>query len=257
MVRDPRFNHRIRSILVMLATVATIAFYSMASSGNVGGRSAAEILDAYPTVFSLAGYALSIWSLIFLGLAVFSIYQVLPVNLSRYGSIRTPYIASCVLACAWIYSWHHQRMGSAVILALGLTATLLYIASRFRTTVKPMETWAVKGTFGLYSGWVTVMGIVDLFMWFASFGSAAATSTLFAILAVVVLTGAAVMVTWRISNHFFPFAIAWGLTAVAVKQSSNTAIVAAGAICVIICLVAALSFVLTLPSRTPTNKDDE
>jgi len=233
----------------MLATVATIAFYSMASSGNVGSRSAAEILDAYPAVFSLAGYALSIWNVIFLGLAVFSIYQLLPVNLSRYGSIRTLYIASCVLACGWIYLWHHERMGSAVILAPGLTATLIFIASKFRTTVTPMETWAVRGTFGLFAGWAAVAGTVDLFMWFASLGSTAAASTLLAVLAAVLLTGAAVMVTWRLSNHFFPLAIAWSLTAVAVKQSNNTAVVAACAICVIICLVAALSFVLTLPSR--------
>ena len=241
----------------MLATVATIAFHSMASSGNVGSRTTPEILDAYQAVFTLAGYALSIWSLIFLGLTVFSIYQLLPGNLSRFGLARTPYIASCVLACGWIYSWHRERMGAAVILALGLTAVLLFIAARFRTAVTQMETWAVKGTFGIYAGWVAVTTVIDLFMWFASLGIAAAMSVAFGIIAVLVLTVAAVFVTYRISNHFFPLAVAWGLTAVAVKQSNNTPIVAACAFGVIICLVSASSFVLSLPSRMPAKEGNE
>jgi len=241
----------------MLATVATIAFYGMASSGKVGSRLAAEILDASPAVFNLAAYALTIWSGIFLGLAVFSIYQLMPANLTRYGSIRTPYIASCVLACGWIYLWHHERMGSAVVLAVGLSATLVFIASRFHAAVTVMEAWVVKGTFGLYAGWVAVAAIVNLFIWFASLGTAAAGSTTFGAVAALILAVISVLVTWKLSNYFFPLAVAWGLTAVAVKQSSNTAIVVACAFSVIICLVAALSFVLTLPSRTPTNNEDE
>jgi len=257
MAKDPRVNDRIRSVLVMLATTATIAFHSLESAGKLSTPTTGNILERYATVITPAGFALSIWSLIFLGLASYSVYQLLPGNLTRFSTIRTPYIVSCVLACGWIYSWHHERMGWAVVLASALTALLLSLAAKFRKTITPMETWTVKATFGIYAGWMAAAAVVDLFIWFAASGMAAATSSAFGIVAVVVLTAAVVLATWRFSNYFFPLPVAWGLTAVAVQQSGNTAIVAACAFCVIICLVAASSFVLTLPSRTPQRNEDE
>ena len=50
------------------------------------------------------------------------------------------------------------------------------------------------------------------------------------------------------TNYFYPLAIAWALTAIAVKQSGKTLIVAAAAIGVIACLIAAVSFVMNMPS---------
>ena len=51
-----------------------------------------------------------------------------------------------------------------------------------------------------------------------------------------------------LTNYFAPLAIAWALTAIAVKQSGNTLVVAAAAVGVIACLIAATSFVLNLKS---------
>jgi hypothetical protein len=44
----------------------------------------------------------------------------------------------------------------------------------------------------------------------------------------------------------YPVAIAWALTAIAIQQSGNTAVILAGAIAVILCLVLSLSFVIDL-----------
>ena len=50
----------------------------------------------------------------------------------------------------------------------------------------------------------------------------------------------------EIENFFYPLAIAWGLTAIAVKQSGQTAIVVAAAVGVIVCLVTTGSVVTRL-----------
>src|SRR5690242_11772592 len=69
---------RIRSVLVLLATSATIAFNWMSAVGYVNGTTPAMISAKYPTIVTPAGYAFAIWSLIYFGLIAFSIYQVLP-----------------------------------------------------------------------------------------------------------------------------------------------------------------------------------
>jgi hypothetical protein len=47
----------------------------------------------------------------------------------------------------------------------------------------------------------------------------------------------------------YPLAIAWALAAIGVKQSANAPIVIAAGVGVIACLIAALSFVMNLPTR--------
>src|SRR6185436_13362776 len=103
----PMLKDRLGSILLMLATIATIVYNALAATGYVNGITPAEISDRLPTIITPAGYAFSIWSLIYVGLIAFSVYQALPANLSRFRVQRNLYIVSCLLNCAWIYFWHH------------------------------------------------------------------------------------------------------------------------------------------------------
>jgi benzodiazapine receptor len=238
----------LRSILVMLATLATVAFNVLAAAGYINNVTPAEISARYPTVITPAGYAFSIWSLIYLGLFAFSIYQMLPSKLMRFRGVRTLYIASCVLNCAWIYFWHNGYIGLCVFIIAGLAFFLVLIVSKFVVVESMIEALICKTTFGLYAGWVTVAAIVNLFVYLRSIDNPAAVSQTFGIVAVIAATGAAVAVTWRYTNYLFPVAVAWALTAIAVEQSGKTALVLACAGGVIMCLLLAVSFVLAFPS---------
>jgi len=58
----------------------------------------------------------------------------------------------------------------------------------------------------------------------------------------------AVFMRVKLTNYFYPLAVAWALTAIAVKQSGQTLLVSAAAFGVIACLIASLSFVMNLNS---------
>ena len=257
MYESANSNDRIRSVLVILATGATIVFNALAATGYLNGITPAEISDRLPTVVTPAGYAFSIWSLIYLGLVVFSIYQALPDGMGRFSRVRTLYIASCVLNCAWIYFWHHGFIGICAILIVALAILLIVIASRFAETISVAEKLTAKSTFGVYAGWVTVASIVNIFVYLRSVGSLAAESDLLGILAVVAATGAAVAVTWKFSNYLYPLAVAWALTAIAVNQSGRTGLVIACSGGVIMCLLLATSFILSYPSTARPAADNE
>src|SRR6476646_8612591 len=122
-----KINDRISSILVILATLATIAFNALAATGYINGITPAEISDRLPTIITPAGYAFSIWSLIYVGLLAFSIYQALPANLSRFRVQRILYIVSCVLNCAWIYFWHHGYIGLCTLIIVALAVVLILL----------------------------------------------------------------------------------------------------------------------------------
>ena len=239
----------LKAILVLLATIGTIAFNVLAANGFVNGVTPEAISDRYPTVLTPAGYAFSIWSLIYAGTLAFSVYQLLPANRSKFRSIRSAYIASSVLNCLWIYFWHHDLIAVCLAVILGLLGTLIFICRSLIRTESPGELWAAKAPFGLYAGWVTCATIINflvLLIYLRVDLTADLRNSLGAAL-ILLAAGIAVLARVYLKNYFYPLAVAWALTAIAVKQSGNTPIVVAAAVGVIASLITSLSFVVTLP----------
>lgn len=242
-------SDRLRSVLVVLATVGTIALYCLAAVGYVNGVTPELISDRHPTILTPAGYAFSIWTVIYLGLIAFSIYQLLPKNLERFRSIRSAYILSCVLNCAWIFYWNREQIGVCLVIILLLLGTLVFISLRLKTTDSIAEYWVAKAPFGLYAGWVTAAAIINLVVFLAASNLEISASASFGVVMIILATILGIAGRVILGSYLFPLAIAWALTAIAVNQGGNTAIVVAAAVGVNACLIAALSFVVNLPSR--------
>lgn len=237
---------RMRSILLLVATIATIVFNGIAATGRVNGVTPEVISDKYPTVLTPAGYAFSIWSLIYVGLVAFSVYQLLPRNLVRFRPIRSLYVITCVLNCSWIYFWHYDQIGFCLGLIAALLVTLMVILYQFSRSNDHSGSVFTSAVFGIYAGWVTAATLVNFAILLRSqnielSGAGWNAVGIMSILAAAVL---AVLVRFKLRNFLYPLAVAWAATAIAVKQSGNTAIVVVASICVIVCLVMSISFVM-------------
>jgi translocator protein len=241
---------RLRSYLVIAATAGTIAFNWLAALGRVSGVTPKEISEKYPTIVTPADYAFSIWGLIYVGLVAFSICQALPANLARYRDLRSFYIASCALNCAWILFWHSDQIAVCFALILALWAVLLFLNYKLRGTDSTAEYWLVKAPFGLYFGWVTAAAIVNFAVLLAYLKVSLTENSAVGIGTTLILLAAAsgVIARLKLRDYLFPLAVGWALAAIAVKQSVHTLIVAAAAVGVVACLIAAASFVVNLPS---------
>lgn len=243
-------NDKLQPILVLVATLGMIVINYFAATGVLGGIDTGAISDKYQTVITPAGYAFAIWSLIYLGCIAFSIYQILPSQLDRFRSVRRAYILSCVANSAWLYFWSQERIIVCFGIILVLLATVGYINVKLQKTESTGEYWLAKFPFGLYFGWVTAATILNATIALVFLGVRVSDSSAILMGAGLLLVAAAlgVIIRLKLTNYFYPLAIAWALTAIAVKQSGKTLIVAAAAIGVIACLIAALSFVMTMPS---------
>jgi hypothetical protein len=102
----------------------------------------------------------------------------------------------------------------------------------------------------LYFGWVTAATLVNftIMLKFLKVELSNSAETILAVAFVLLAAALAVLVRWKLTNYFYPLAVAWALTAIAVKQSGQTLVVVAAAIGVIACLIASLSFVMSLNS---------
>lgn len=242
---------RVRSYLVPAATIGVIAFNWLAATGRLGGIDTGAVSDKYATLVTPAGYAFSIWSLIYVGLIAFSIYQLLPANIVRLRPFRSLYIFSCALNCAWLYFWHAEQIAICFAIIVTLCLTLLVINYLLRNPESTGDRWIVQSTFGIYFGWVTAATFVNfaIMLKYLRVELSPTAETSLAVVLILALGAIAVAVRLKLANYFYPLAIAWALTAIAVKQSGQTLIVVAAAIGVVACLIAALSFVVKLPTN--------
>lgn len=257
MTENSKGMNNTRGFLVIAATIGTILFNWMAATGRVNGVTPEYISDLYPTPVTPAGYAFTIWSLIYLGSIAYSIYQVWPNAAASARGIRSFYILTCALNCGWIYMWHSGQIAVCLVLIVLLWACLFLINLRLKSTDSTGEYWLVKAPFGLYFGWVTAATLVNLAVLLAYLPAGLSASAFNWIGVGLILFAAflGVVISIRLRNYLYPLAIAWALTAIGINQSSNTPIVTATAIGTIACLIATLSFVLYLPSTTTPKRD--
>lgn len=237
---------RIRAWLVVIATLATIFVNWYAATGRLNGVAPSDISDTYPSVITPAGYAFTIWSVIYLGLIAFSIYQLLPANLERFRPLRSLYVASCTLNCIWIFLWHSDQIAAAFVAICLLFVVLFLINLRTRTSNSAAEALCVRVPFAIYLGWLAAATLANLAIMLVAVKVDLGDKTaLFGASLLLIAAAFGVLVRFRFSNYVAPLAIAWALTAIAVKQSGNTLVVSAAAVGVVACLIASLSFVVT------------
>lgn len=243
-------NDKLQQILVIAATAGMIVFNYLAAAGILGGIDTGAISDKYQTRITPAGYAFSIWSLIYLGMIAFSIIQALPKNAEKFRPVRRAYLFSCAANCAWLYFWHQEALVICLGVIILLLASLFYINTRLRKTETNTDYWLVKFPFGIYFGWVTAATILNamIVLVYLQVPISDSAAVILGAGAIFLAAALGVIIRWKLTNYFYPLAIAWALTAIAVKQSGQTLIVLAAAFGVIACLVAALSFVMTMPS---------
>jgi hypothetical protein len=235
-------TEKIRQILVLLATVGVIVINYLGGTGSINNTSVGDVSDKYPTLITPAGYAFSIWGLIYLGMILFSIYQALPSQAANphFLRTRTIYIASCAANCAWIYFWLHERIWLAAAVLFILLAALIFININLKGANSLAETWLARVPFGIYFGWVTVAAILNaaVALVFAGVEASNAAATAWACVLIVVAAVLGVLIRWKLALAIYPIAVAWALTGIAVKQSGKTLIVTLCAFGVVALLIA-------------------
>lgn len=163
---------------VVLILVAIAVFAAFVGSGALGGTPIQEAaggwLSADGTPLAPGTGAFSIWSVIYLGLCVLAIRQVLPSGLAseRLARTRLWIAASALLNAAWIWSVQAGLLGVSVVVILALLVVLcrtLALLERYRPQGR-MDALVVDGTMGLYLGWVAVATVANISALLASLG---------------------------------------------------------------------------------------
>lgn len=242
----------LRQLLTILAVVATIVINILSNALPINGLNTGQISDQFQVYFTPAGYVFSIWSLIYLGLIAFAVYQALPGqrNNAALRGIAPLFWVSSAANIAWIFLWHYQVFGLTLVAMLTLLISLILIYLRLgiaRGAATGGQKWFVHLPFSLYLGWITVATIanVTIVLWWLGWNGFGISpeAWLAIVLAAAVVIAALVALTR--ADVVYQLVLIWAFVGIAVKHSAVPG-VAASAI-VAAALVGLLAILSVLP----------
>lgn len=246
-----------RHLAVTLAFLLAMAGTAV-GVGAFGGapidEAAGGLLSADATHLAPATPAFRIWSVIYLGLGAYTLWQWW--DRHDHRGIAGLAIASLLLNAAWILV---VQAGAVALSVLVILVLLIVLGALFRRlTASPaagaVERVVVDGTFGLYLGWVSVATCANIAAalkgaGFSGFGAPEVLAVL--VLLAVAVVGVALTRAGR-RPVAAPAAVVWGLLWIAVGRATDapsSPVVATAAATVAAVIVLATLFAVLRPPR--------
>ena len=250
-----------------IAMFFALGFTLVAVAVSVGGLGGTRVQDAQSGALSAdgsylapAGPAFSIWSVIYLGLLGYTIWQALPSQRAseRQRAVGWWVIVTILLNGLWLIAAQFLTIEWTVVVIVLL---LIALGIAFRVAVVTrlpragfLDALLIDGVTGLHLGWVTLATVANIAAWLTTIAPAqwadAASVWGIAVLVVVAVIGLGIAWAsrWRVAPAL---ALGWGLSWLAVGRLTGepqntaigiTALVVAAAVLLIPLAVAGLRF---------------
>ncbi len=196
------------------------------------GLSASEFAGNGDETLRAAGYAFSIWSVIYLGLVGYAVWQILPRNRDRplLDALAWPATVAIASTGAWIIaSAADARWATIAIIAVAAVVLITGLVAAGRKERGGLADWLlVWWPLGLLAGWLTIATALNVLTVLTSEGIIVPeTAPLAAVAAIVPVVAVALAVLRATRLVAYGVPIAWGLVAVWVAEKAEKPTIAA------------------------------
>jgi hypothetical protein len=215
----------------IIAFIVMVALNYISNTGLINGETMASVSAEYQNLFTPAGYAFSIWGLIYLGLGVFVIFQAISVRGKKLvPKIGWWFVISCLLNMSWIFAWLFHYTDTSVIIMSLLLLSLLIIVFRTRMELddEPLPVIAFFWwPFSFYSGWISVALIANVAAYLTSIGwdGLGISEVIWTIIMIIIAAIINLAITWTRNMREFAVVGAWGLAAVGIANHGGNNII--------------------------------
>lgn len=140
------------------------------------GVTTGEVSDSYPNLFTPAGLTFSIWGVIYLLLAAYTIYQFdffksRVLNKNIIEKIGIYFTITSIANSIWIFLWHYRAISLSVIMIVLMLIFLIIINMKLKKEELIFrEKLFIKLPFSIYFGWITIATIANITTYLVSIG---------------------------------------------------------------------------------------
>ncbi|MFP7494449.1 tryptophan-rich sensory protein [Terribacillus saccharophilus] len=230
--------------LSLLAYIAAIAVNYLSNALPLGGNTIQQLSDRLGVLFQPAGYAFSIWGVIYIFALIWVIRLFFRSTREKewYGKAAGAFIASCIFNIAWLFSFHYELFSLSIIPMVALLVSLIILYQAI--SVSPDRRKFDLFPFSIYIGWVSVATILNVGILFVSLGvdnidgwllSGEVWTIILLIIGAILAIG--FMHVFR--DSIYPLVFIWAYVAIASARAEDfPAITAVASIMAIIILIA-------------------
>lgn len=149
----------------VIALVGMVAINILANALPINGVTTGQISDSLPNLFTPIGFTFAIWGLIYILLAIFTVFQTGWLPLTRATARRVAlavgpwFVVSSIANSLWIVAWHYDMILLTVPLMLVILLSLVVATTRLRKCEAPP---IVRIAFSVYLGWISVATIANV-----------------------------------------------------------------------------------------------
>lgn len=215
-----------------IALVVTIVINYLSNSGMLNGNTMKTISDRYANYFTPAGYAFSIWGLIYVALLAFVIYTATTLSKQNKEAavllqIKWWFVVSCFGNSLWVVAWLHGYIGWCILIMAIIFISLLKIIINTGAALvrNPVKTHVfIFWPFSLYLGWISVAFIANTAAYLTSvgwggWGISPITWTIIMIAAAGLVN---IFTIWARNLHLFGAVGIWALLAIAASNDNSS-----------------------------------
>jgi len=239
------------AVLNLLSAVLVIVVNYLSQIVEFNGVTIGEMSRRYDNLFTPAGYAFSIWGIIFLLLLAYGIYQVRIAfsdkNPSDFIQQTGPwFVVANLLNCTWVLVFAYDYTGISVLVMLGILFSLLKIIVKTN-----MERWdAPIGIIAfvwwpicIYSGWIAVATIANISAYLSKIGweGGPLSEISWTLIMIIVATLVNLLMIYKRNMREFALVGIWALLAIFMRHQENYTDIAYAAVCCSIVLFIAIA----------------
>jgi len=207
----------------IIALVITLIMNFLSGTGLINGRTIGGVSDDYPNLFTPAGFTFSIWSIIYLFLILFIIYQARDVfkskkeNMEFIEQISIFFILSCLFNSLWLMVWLYDLILLSEIIMILLLVDLIILYLRLNIAidedVDKKEKILVWIPFSLYLGWISIATIANttVFLVFINWDGFGISPFIWVVIILIVALFLTLTVLYTRKDIVYPLVTIWAL----------------------------------------------
>ena len=152
-----------------ISLLFALVMNSLSNTGAFNGKTVGEVSNDFETLFAPAGYAFSIWGIIYILLIIFVGYQWFAWLMRKDDSVLQQtgfwFAISSIANGFWIVAWLYTYIGVSVLLMLVLLVSLVFLAVRLQLRTRKVSKqinvlvwWPIS----IYLGWIIVATVANI-----------------------------------------------------------------------------------------------
>ena len=216
-------RHGLGRQLVNVAVLVVVLWMNgLAGSGALSGESIGLLANRYRSPFLPASWVFGIWSLIYLSLILFTVYQALPGQRDNEALRRIGWgwAVNGALNIGWIVLFSFALFGPALAVMVALLVNLIWVVERTGWPEGRLgwrDRLFVAYPFGMYLAWISVALIANTFQYltYLEWGGFGIAPEVWSAVMMVVGTGLAAFMVFGRGNWLFPLVFSWAFWGIA------------------------------------------